>query len=89
MYDNKQIETIVKGFANHRRLDILFLLENESELSLQEISQRLDINFKTASEHLRRLMLAGLIVKTNDANFVLHTITPRGRDVLAFLEKLH
>ncbi len=88
MHTNTELETIVKGFANHRRLDILDLLEGESELSLQEISQRLDINFKTASEHLRRLMLAGLIVKTNDANFVLHTITPRGRKVLEFLKDL-
>ncbi len=89
MRTNTQLETIVKGFANHRRLDILELLEKESELSLQEISQRLDINFKTASEHLRRLVYAGLIVKTNDANFVLHTITPRGRKVLEFLNNLN
>lgn len=82
------MEIVVKGFANHRRLDIMVLLSKESELSLQAISQRLDINFKTASEHLRRLMLAGLIIKTNDANFVLHTITPRGREVLHFLERL-
>lgn len=85
---NRNLETVVKGFANHRRIDILELLEKEPELSLTDISSRLDINFKTASEHIRRLALAGLIYKTNDANFVLHTLSPRGREVLAFLEKL-
>mgnify|MGYP004417317614 CR=1 FL=1 len=88
MRTNNDLETIVKGFANHRRLDIMELLSSESELSLQEISQRLDINFKTASEHLRRLVLAGLVVKTNDANYVLHTLTERGRKVLEFITNL-
>lgn len=88
MFTDKQLETIVKGFANHRRIQIMELLENEAELSLMDISSRLDINFKTASEHLRRLDLANLVYKTNDGNFVLHTLSPRGRAVLDFLGKL-
>lgn len=85
---NRKLETIVKGFANHRRIDILELLEKEPELSLTDISSRLDINFKTASEHIRRLTLAGLLYKTNDANFVLYSLSPRGRVVLEFLRNL-
>lgn len=85
---NRKLEIIVKGFANHRRIDILELLEKESELSLTDISSRLDINFKTASEHIRRLTLSELIYKTNDANFVLHTLSPRGHAVLEFLRNL-
>jgi DNA-binding transcriptional ArsR family regulator len=88
MRANRQLETIVKGFANHRRIEIMELLEQEPDLSLMDISSRTNINFKTASEHLRRLELAGLVYKTNDGNFVLHTLSPRGRDVLDFIHTL-
>lgn len=85
---NRQLETIVKGFANHRRIEVLELLETDPELSLMDISSRLDINVKTASEHIRRLHLANLVYKTSDGNFVLHTLSPRGRAVLEFLRNL-
>lgn len=54
----KHLEKIVKGFANHRRIQILNLVSDSPNLSLNEISTRLKINIKTASEHTRRLQLA-------------------------------
>jgi len=63
----RQTERIIKGFANHRRLAILELLNKEPELSVAEISEKLDINFKTASEHIRRLAIAGLVLKRSDS----------------------
>ena len=53
----RQLERIVRGFSNHRRIEILELLEKEPELSVIEIAERLKINFKTASEHVRRLTI--------------------------------
>ncbi len=84
----RRLERIIKGVANHRRIQILELLEESPELSLQEISETLNINFKTASEHLRRLAISGLIMKRSDGTSVRHKLTNRGSSILKFLRTL-
>lgn len=84
----RRLERVAKGFSNHRRIEILMLLEREPELSLVEITERLNVNFRTASEHLRRLAHAELIMKRNEGNFVRHALTLRGRSILKFLRTL-
>lgn len=88
MFQVRQLERIVKGFANHRRISMMQLLQKEPELSLQDIAEKLKINYKTASDHLRRLAIAGVVVKRNRANNVLHKLSPRGVSILEFLRKL-
>lgn len=84
----RELERIVKGFANHRRIEILELLKKEPELSVIEISEKLNINFKTASEHIRRLAIAGLLMKRSDGSNVRHKLTERGQNILKFLRIL-
>jgi predicted transcriptional regulator len=84
----RQLERIVKGAANHRRIQILELLKQSPEFSLFEISDALNINLKTASEHTRKLALAGLVLKRNEDKFVRHTLSPRGKVILTFLRTL-
>lgn len=84
----RQLERIVKGFANHRRIEILVLLEKTPELSLIEISDELKINFKTGSEHIRRLAIAGLVMKRNAGASVRHALTVEGKLILKFLRTL-
>ena len=84
----KNLEKIVKGFSNHRRIEILNLVSNKPELSLSEIAEELNINFKTAGEHVRRLVISGLIVKRHDNSSVRHKITKLGKTVLMFLRTL-
>lgn len=88
MLKPRQLERIVKGFANHKRIQILELLENSPELSVQEISKELKINFKTASEHIRRLAIAGLVLKRNQGINVRHKLSPLGVSILKFLRIL-
>jgi DNA-binding transcriptional ArsR family regulator len=85
---HRQLERIVKGFANHRRLAILALLDKEPELSVSDISDKLNINFKTASEHIRRLAIAGLVLKRSDGLNVRHKLSKRGETILKFLRIL-
>ncbi len=82
------LERIVRGFSNHRRIEILELLEKHPELSVAQIAERLKINFKTASEHIRRLAIAGLLIKRSDGNNVRHKLTSRGISILKFLRIL-
>jgi len=88
MRNFRQLERLVKGFANHRRLEILFLVEKEPELSLAEIADKLKINFKTCSEHIRRLAIAGLVMKRNAGSSVRHATTREGKLILKFLRTL-
>ena len=67
---------------------MLVLLARTPELSLAEIADTLRINFKTASEHLRRLVQAGLVMKRNEGNFVRHALTHLGASILKFLRIL-
>lgn len=75
----KQLERYFKGVANHRRIAILMLLAKSKGMTLEEISETLDCNMKTISEHTRRLVQAGLINKEYVGRFVTHSLSPYGK----------
>lgn len=84
----KRLERIVKGFANHRRIEILQLLRDQPDLCIGEISEKLQIEIKTASEHVRRLALSGLVTKRHKAREVRLRLADGTRNILAFLDRL-
>ena len=84
----RALERIVKGFASHRRLEILDLLRREPELSVLDISEMLHIGYENASDHVRKLAIAGLVAKRNEGAAVRHKLTLRGRAVLMFCKTL-
>ncbi len=86
--ETRKLEKVVKGFANHRRIQILALLAEQPGLSVLEISDALNVNFKTISEHTRRLALSGLVAKKNMGTEVEHSVSLLGRHVLKFLRTL-
>lgn len=88
MQKPRHLERIVKGFANHRRIEIAALLDQKPELSLIEIADALRINFKTACDHVRRLTIAGLVMKRNEGSAVRHALTSQGNLILKFLRTL-
>ena len=84
----RKLERIVKGFAKHRRLEILDLLKRTPELSVEEISERLNIGYENASDHVRKLAIAGLVLKRNEGSAVRHRLTPRAEAILVFCKRL-
>ena len=80
----RELERVMKGVANHRRVEIIDALEKQPELSVTEITERLFIDFRTASEHLRKLVIAGIVMKRYEGTFVRHALTARGRAILKF-----
>ena len=82
------LERVVKGFANHRRLQVLDLLQKSPELSVEEISERLKIGYMNTSDHIRKMAVAGLLFKRNEGTTVRHKLTPRAELVLVFCKKL-
>ena len=84
----QQLERVVRGFSNHRRIQIMDLLQRFPEKSVIEIANELHINFKTASEHIRRLAITGLLVKRSDGVSIRQRLTSRGTLILKFLRTL-
>ena len=82
----RQLERHLKGVANHRRIEILFLVANEERISVEGISSNLRCNFKTISEHVRRLTQAGLVEKKYEGNSVKHRLSPYGHIFINFLK---
>ena len=84
----KRIEKIVKGFANHRRIQVLELLEKYPDSSVDNISESLNVNFVTIADHIRKLSEAGLVEKNYKGRFVLHRLNAKGKHILSFCKML-
>ena len=84
----RKIERIAKGFANHNRVRILELLHDRPQLSVIEISEILNMGYENASDHIRKMAIAGLLIKKNSGPSVLHKLTPRAESILVFCKKL-
>ncbi len=84
----RELERILKGVASHRRIQIVDLLEKQAELSVFEIAECVSIDFRTASEHLRKLAIASIVMKRSDGASVRHALTKRGKDILKFCRTL-
>lgn len=84
--NSRQLERHFKGIANHRRIDILLLIDNKDGINLDEIAKNLKCNFKTISEHTRRLVQAGLVSKKYHKNNVKHSLTPYGVKMIKIIK---
>jgi predicted transcriptional regulator len=81
-----QLERYFKGAANHRRLEILLLIDSKPNLSLESITDLLDANTKTISEHTRKLVQAGLLNKRYEGRSVSHNLSPYGELFVKFIK---
>lgn len=81
----RELERIIKGFANHNRLKILDLLGKEPNLSVQEISDKVKSDFKNVSAHVTKMAIAGLVTKKSEGNIIRHKLTRRGKSILQFV----
>lgn len=84
----RALEQIVRGFSNHKRIEILNLLQEKPELSVSEVASELKITLKLASAHAKRLIMAGLIMKKSQGKNIRHKLTKRGENTLTFLRTL-
>ncbi len=89
--DNKksnQLEYIVKGFDNKRRIDIIFLLEKRPGLSVSDIADHFEIGFTAVSNHLLKMMSRGVVMKRGDGLEVRHALTEKGKMIAKFLKTI-
>jgi DNA-binding MarR family transcriptional regulator len=88
MKTDRQVEQIVRGFSNHKRVAIMRLLSQEPGASVVTIARRVKCHYQTASEHVRRLHRSGLIHKRQPGQAQQHELSPRGKSVLKFLSDI-
>ncbi len=81
----KQLERHFKGVANHRRIEILEVVAGSEGITVEEIAEKLNCNFKTISEHSRRLVQAGLVNKKYRGRQVAHSLSPYGKTFHKFI----
>ena len=82
------MERYFKGAANHRRIDILFIVERNDEITVEGIADALQANFKTISQHTKSLVQAGLLNKKYYGRQVAHSLSPYGKSFLNFMETI-
>lgn len=83
---SKQIERHFKGIANHYRIDILIFVDKNNDATVDDLAVGLNANFKTISEHTRRLVQAGLLNKSYRGRFVAHALSPYCKQVVKFIK---
>jgi predicted transcriptional regulator len=82
----KQLERHFKGAANHWRIAIMLLIDENEGISVDQITQKLDGNFKTISQHTRYLVQAGLLRKQYQSRQVIHFLSPYGKNFVSFIK---
>ncbi len=82
----KQMERHLKGVSNHRRIEILLLIDKNDGITLEDIVDSLKANEKTIGEHTRRLAVAGLINKKYNGRYAEHSLSPYGKLLVEFLK---
>lgn len=80
------MERHLKGMANHYRIEILLIIDEDSGITLDDIIEKTGANEKTIGEHTRRLYQAGLVNKRYRGNFVEHELSPYGKIFVRFLK---
>ena len=82
----KQLERYFKGAANHWRIAILLTVEKNEGIAVEGISNELQANFKTISQHTRSLVHAGLLNKKYQGRQVTHSLSPYGKYFLKLMK---
>ena len=86
MKTSKQLERYFKGAANHRRIDILHIVEKSDGITVSGITEKLNANFKTISQHTKSLVVAGLLNKKYKNQQVAHSLSPYGKSFVTFMK---
>ena len=63
------------------------LVDKNPEITLHDMADKLQANFKTISEHTKKLVIAGLVRKKYLGREVTHILSPYGEKICEILKK--
>lgn len=79
---------IASGLANHRRIEIIRMLQARGNMCVNDVANECRIDVATASQHAKRLHEAGLIKKRADGRKVQLFPTRRATTLLGTIDLL-
>jgi predicted transcriptional regulator len=79
---------MVSGLANHRRIEIVRLLQRHTSLCVDEVAALCKVSQPTAVEHVRRLHESGLITKKSKGRRVMLSATKSAATLLRTVDLL-
>jgi len=82
----KQLERYFKGAANHWRIAILQIVAKDEGITVEGITEALQANYKTISQHTKSLVQAGLLNKNYRGLQVMHYLSPYGQSFIKFMK---
>lgn len=77
----KDLERILKAFANKRRLAILQYLKKSKEANVSDIAEEIGLSFKSTSRHLAVLSGADIVDKEQRSLMVFYKIASQQKVV--------
>jgi|SRR3989344_3546899 len=83
----EQMARHFKGMANHYRISIMLIVDADDKITVEDITDRLNANFKTISQHTRYLTQTGLIRKQYKGRTVAHSLSPYGKIFIKFTKE--
>lgn len=84
----KELESILKGVSHHRRVEMLFVLLDKPNLTLNDLSEKTDTDPRNTSQHVFKMVHAGLIKKRTFGYTVEHSLTKLGEEVAKHIKRL-
>jgi len=81
----KQLEKILKGLANRRRLAIIHVLAKEKELPVADIARRIHLSFTSTSKHLGLLRQLDMVDRRQESLTVYYRLAQPLPSVLKLL----
>jgi len=79
---------VLKALANKKRLEILRLLNKELMLRLTEISEKIDLSYKSTSRHLLILSSASLIRQKREGSWMIYSLRKESRKIITDISYL-
>lgn len=73
----KQSGRLFKALANERRLEIMRIIISKSKLNVIEISDQIELAFKSTSKHLQILENADLLICRRDGRSSFYSINKK------------
>lgn len=85
--DLKEIEKLMKVLADEKRLKILYALYHQ-RMCVCMLSELIDCPYSKCSYHIAKLKEMKLVNSKHIGNFIVYSITPYGRKIIRYFEKM-
>ena len=88
MLNDRQAARVGRGLANYHRVQTLRLLAKKPDISVGQLARQLKLSQPSVTDHLKKLIDAGLLTSQRQATRSLIQLTERGKAALEFLNTL-